>query len=450
MNRFIILILLIVTVTCSAQEVLTLEQCREMALKQNKKVAAGNKQTAYAHYLVKSIRGNFFPNFTANSMGFYSNTDGGIKIAGGNLPVFVQNTNGQTLPNGSFAYFPGTTIEYNVGFAYSAGISLEQPLYMGGKIRAAYRMALLGEEMASLNKKLTQTDVLQQTDEAYANMVKATALKRVALMYHKLLKELMRNVENAKSQGLSLQNDVLKVQVRLNESELSLHRAENALHLASMNLCHYIGLPMITPIIVTETLPMVPDVSTLCTDISNRPEYTILKKQTEMAKQQVNMTRSEMLPQIGIGGTFSYLNGLKINNEKLFDKATVSLLLNVSVPLYHFGERMNKVKAAKAKLEQTRLEQENLNEQMQLQLMQSVNNFNEARMEVELTERSLSQAEENMRISKNQYDVGMETISDYLEAQLLWQKAYQQHIEAAFNLYLSYVAYCKAAGTLHL
>ena len=169
-----------------------------------------------------------------------------------------------------------------------------------------------------------------------------------------------------------------------------------------------------------------------------------------MAKQQVNMTRSEMLPQIGIGGTFSYLNGLKINNEKLFDKATVSLLLNVSVPLYHFGERMNKVKAAKAKLEQTRLEQENLNEQMQLQLMQSVNNFNEARMEVELTERSLSQAEENMRISKNQYDVGMETISDYLEAQLLWQKAYQQHVEAAFNLYLSYIAYCKATGTLHL
>lgn len=450
MNRFITLILLVVTMTCSAQEVLTLEQCREMALKQNKKVAAGNKQTAYAHYLVKSIRGNFFPDFTANSMGLYSNANGAIKIAGGNLPVFVPNANGQTLPNGSFAYFPGTTIDYNVGFAYSAGISLEQPLYMGGKIRAAYRMALLGKEIALQNERLTQIDVLQQTDEAYANVVKATALKRVAQMYHKLLKELMRNVEHAKNQGLSLQNDLLKVQVRLNESELSLHRTDNALCLASMNLCHYIGLPMITSISVTETLPTVPDISILSTDVSNRPEYNILNKQTEMAKQQVCMTRSELLPQIEIGGIFSYLNGLKINNEKLFDKATVSLLLNVSVPLYHFGERMNKVKAAKAKLEQTRLEQENLNEQMQLQLMQSVNNLNEARMEVELTERSLAQAEENMRISKNQYSVGMETITDCLEAQLLWQKAYQQHIEAAFNLYLSYIAYCKATGTLHL
>ena len=96
------------------------------------------------------------------------------------------------------------------------------------------------------------------------------------------------------------------------------------------------------------------------------------------------------------------------------------MLLNVSVPLFHFGANSNKVRAAKAKLEQARLEQENMNEQMLLELAQSVNNLDEARLESTIAERSLQQAEENMRVSRSQYDVGLETLSDHLEAQALW------------------------------
>ena len=53
--------------------------------------------------------------------------------------------------------------------------------------------------------------------------------------------------------------------------------------------------------------------------------------------------------------------------------------MNVSVPLFHFGERINKVHAAKAKLEQTRLEQADMNEKMLLELTLAANNLDEAR-----------------------------------------------------------------------
>ena len=62
----------------------------------------------------------------------------------------------------------------------------------------------------------------------------------------------------------------------------------------------------------------------------------------------------------------------------LMDKGSFSVLLNVSIPLFHFGERSNKVRAAKAKLMQSRLEQENMNEQMMLELTQAANNLDEA------------------------------------------------------------------------
>lgn len=450
MKKNLLLLTLFLPLCLPAQEVLTLEQCRQMALSYNKEISAAAKQALAARYTVRSYRGNFFPNLTATGTGLYSNADGSLGIEGGNLPVLLPDAaTGQMLPTGSFAYFPGINLDYKVGTVYTGGIQLEQPLYMGGKIRAAYRMSLLGQEMARMNETLTATEVILKTEQAYALVVKAKEMKAVADSYHELLAELMKNVESAQRHGLKAKNDVLKVQVKLNESELSIRKAENALRLATMNLCHCIGKPLTADIRVEGTLPEVTAMTEMqANDISSRPEYGILESQTEIARQQVRLTRSELLPQVGVRGTYSYLHGLELNNQTLFDKGFFSVMLNVSIPLYHFGERSNKLRAARTKLEQVRLEQENLNEQMLLELTQAANNLDEAQLECQLAERSLQQAEENMRVSRNQYDVGLESLSDHLEAQALWQQAYETKVDAAFQLYLNHLAYRKAAGKL--
>ncbi len=433
-----------------AQEALSLKQCRDLALQNNKEMAAAVKQTESARYTAKSYWGNFFPNFTASGTGLYTDINGRYSIPGGNLPTFqLDATSGQPLPTGGFAYFPGIDLNLNVDWAFMAGIHVEQPIYMGGKIRAAYKMAKLGQQMAQMNETLTATEVILKTDQAYVLVIKAKEMKVVADKYHAVLSELKKNVDSAYKHGLKPQNDVLKVQVKLNESELNIRKAENALRLAQMNLCHLIGRPLTEHIEVSTDFPTVEaDMQMQVLDITARPEYGILEKQVGIAQQQVKLSRSELLPQVGIRGSYSYLNGVELNNEKLFDDGTYSVLLNVSVPLFHFGERANKVRAAKAKLAQTRLEQQNLNEQMLLELTRAANNLDEARLESELSDHSLAQAEENMRISKGQFDVGLETLSDHLEAQALWQQAYERKVDAHFQLYLSYVEYLKASGTL--
>ena len=267
--------------------------------------------------------------------------------------------------------------------------------------------------------------------------------------YNAVLRELLSNVESAYKHGLKPQNDVLKVQVKLNESELSIRKAENALRLATMNLCHLIGKPLVSDIRISGNYPAVEKgMDVQVSDISARPEYAILDKQVEIAGQQVRLNRSELLPKVGIMGSYDYVHGFELNDQMLMDKGSFSVLLNVSIPLFHFGERRNKVRAAKAKLMQSRLEQENMNEQMMLELTQAANNLDEARLESELSDRSLLQAEENMKVSKSQYEVGLETLSDYLEAQALWQQAYETQVDAHFQLYLNYVEYLKAAGAL--
>ena len=189
-----------------AQETLSLKECREMALKYNKEMAASVKQTESAHYTAKSYKGNFFPNLTASGTGLYSNADGSYGIAGGNLPVFLPDATGQFNPGqpSGFAYFPGINLDYKIGWVYMGGIQLEQPLYMGGKIRAAYKMSLLGKEMAQMNETLTATEVILKTDQAYALVVKAKEMKTVADTYHAVLAELQKNVESAYKHGLKL------------------------------------------------------------------------------------------------------------------------------------------------------------------------------------------------------------------------------------------------------
>ena len=448
-KKFTLILLLFCATTLHAQELLTLDQCRQLALDNNKRMVAASKQTQAAHYTVKSYKGNFFPNFIASGTGLYSTADGTFNIPGGNLPTFLPDANGQPTPNGGFAYFPGIDLNYKVRTVWMGGIQVEQPIFMGGKILAAYRMATLGKQIAQLNENLTATEVILETDQAYALMVKAQEMNKVAESYHAVLQELMKNVQSAYKHGLKSKNDVLKVQVKLNESELSIRKAENALRLANMNLCHLIGKPLTETLQISDDFPVIEQAfETQINDITARPEYSLLNKQVDMAKQQVKLSRSELLPQVGIRGSYDYIHGLKVNEQTLFDKGNFSVMLNVTIPLFHFGERINKMRASKAQLEQVRMEQADLNEKMHLELTQAANNLDEAKLQTALADRSLEQADENRRISKGEYEAGLEPLSDHLEAQALWQQAYETKVDAHFQLYLSYVKYLKAAGIL--
>ena len=448
-KTFILITLILCAFTMNAQETLTLSKCRAMALENNKQMTAAIKQTQAARYTEKSYWANFFPNFTASGSGLHSTMNGSFNIPGGNLPTFIPDATGQFLPNNGFAYFPGIDLNYKVRTIYMGGLQVEQPIFMGGKIKATYKMATLGKQMAQLNENLTSTDIILETDQAYALMIKAQEMNKVAESYHAVLQELMKNVQSAYKHGLKSKNDVLKVQVKLNESELSIRKAQNALRLANMNLCHLIGKPLNETLHISDDFPIIEQQSeTQINDITARPEYNILDKQVDLAKQQVKLTRSELMPQIGIRGSYDYIHGLKVNEQTMFDKGNFSVLLNVSIPIFHFGERINKVRAAKMKLEQTRLEQADLNEKMLLELTQSANNLDEAKLEAELADQSLLQADENRRISKGEYEAGLESLADHLEAQALWQQAYENKVDAHFQLYLNYVKYLKASGQL--
>ena len=437
-----VLLSFLAVASATGQSRLSLEECIELAKENNSSLAAVKSSVEAALYDFKSVRGNFYPQFSLSGMGLYSTSKGSIAIPGGNLPVM-----GATgAPTGSFAYFPGIELDYNVDWLFGAAVSLRQPLYMGGKVRSGYRMAKYASEIAGQSIRVEEAEIVVKTSRAYMDLVKANELKKVAEKYNALVTNLLKEVQSGYKNGILSKNDLLKVEVRLNESLLAVRRAENGIRLASMNLCHLTGRRLGERIEVSEEIPPFPEEIAADADISARPEFMMLEKKSEIARQQVKMARSESLPQLALLGSYGYMHGFKLNDKNFFGDWGFTAGIGLSIPIFHFGTKANKVKAARARYEQTLSQERESNELMELEITLAANNLDEALLERELAEISLRTATESLRMSESQYRAGAERLSDLLEAQLMWQQAEQRQIEARINGYVRWVEYLKATG----
>lgn len=461
MKRIIAISAIMLSLSATGQEILTLQQCRDMAIQNNKEIKAAHQQTESAQYSAKSYKGLYYPNIKLNATGLYSTAKGSFDFDLSDMGGTIGTTAGQLigtlhpeaiamlLPMLGNITLPPVSIDYKVGPIAMAGISLEQPIYMGGKIKAANEMAKAGVIMAQTNDTLVKKNVIVDVDKAYALVVKANEMLKVAQSYNQVLKELMGNVQSAYKNGMKPKNDVMKVSVKLNESELNILKAENGRRLATMNLCHVIGLPLNSSVNVSSEFPSSDDMTVRNTsDITMRPEYTILDQQVKLAEKQVTVDKSSSRPEVGLVAMGNYIHGGEVCGQTLMDDFNGTFIVNVTIPLFHFGNNSNKSRASQAKLEMARYERENKNELMQLQLTQTANNLDEAKLEAKIADKNLEQAAENMRLSQKNYEAELEPLSDYLEAQTLWQQAYEQQVDAHFKLYLNYVEYKRAAGTL--
>ena len=469
MKGYIMMAAGMLSLAASAQTI-TLEECRQRALDHNKSLSAAKVQYSKSVYDMKSYRANYFPQISLLALDYYSWADGDFTLQGGKLPIYKYvESLGSYVPSVSvaedgsyrldeYADFPSQKIGWKVKNIFMGGVSLLEPLYAGGKITAAHRMSQIGEDVAASNVRLTESEVVVNTEEAYFLAVEAKEMGQVARSYKAALDEVRKNVEAAFRHGMSTRNDMMKVQVKLNEAELSVQKADNASRLARMNLCHLTGMPLDS---MVEVVVPGMDAEALLNDcdsyvlglgdresmgVEARPEYQMVSQKSELARLQVKMAKSDMLPTVSLNAAYIYMNGGELGGEKLTDKGSASVGLVVNMPLDFFGAKSNKVRSAKAAYQMAQLEQQDICEKMTLEQRQCWNAYDEAKTELRLCASAFSQAEENVRLSRQQYEVGFETLSDHLEAQALRQQCGADLAKARCQLLLQRSKLAKALG----
>lgn len=479
---FLLTILLHLTFIVKAQTSLSLDSCRALALANNKDLLISHEKINAAHYQRKAAFTNYLPNFSATGAymrnqkefsllnndqkaalsGLGSNLAGPIgQAAAGIIATYpelaplISSLSG-SLPAaldqaGNSLVDALRTDTRNV---YAGAITLTQPLYMGGKIRAYNKITKYAEELARQQHNGGMQEVIMSTDQAYWQVISLVNKKKLAEGYLKLLQQLDSDVEKMIAEGVATKADGLSVRVKVNEAEMTLTKVEDGLSLARMLLCQLCGLDLSSPITLAdenmENIPLIPTDthSDLSTAYENRPEIRSLELATQIYKQKVNVTRAEHLPSIALMGNYMVTNPSAFNSFENKFKGMWNVGVMVQLPIWHWGEGIYKTKAAKAEARIAQYQLQDAREKIELQVNQAAFKVNEAGKKLVMASQNMEKAEENLRYATLGFREGVIATSNVLEAQTAWLSAQSEKIDAQIDVKLTEIYLKKSLGTL--
>jgi outer membrane protein TolC len=327
---------------------------------------------------------------------------------------------------------------------------MEQPIYTGGKINAGNKMANIGIEMAGENLTLQQMNTLEEADKAYWTYVSVSEEYKLAQQTVNMLDEIVQKARNAHEVGMAHRNDLLKAQVEYNNARLNLQKAQNGLELSRMNLCRVTGLPFHTGIIALDTIMQLNTLMVIAIEnsaIEQRPEYKMLLKNIELQEQHIRLTKADFLPVAGIQAGYNHIGGIEFSGTD-FSNTSLNVLASVKIPLFHWGEGMKKINAAKIDKQISQLEMEKNQQLLLLEMEQARLNLQLAGERIRMNENALDQAEENLRVARDNYELGMETVIGYLTAQTQWQHARSEVINSKTDFKIKETVWLKVTGRL--
>ncbi|WP_285828155.1 TolC family protein, partial [Bacteroides acidifaciens] len=456
-----------------------------LALANNKDLLISNEKINAAHYQRKAAFTNYLPNFSATGTYMRNqkefsllNTDQKAALSGlgTNLAGPIQQVAAQlaaahpeliplisSLSGQLSAALPALdqvgnslvdALRTDTRNVYAGAITLTQPLYMGGKIRAYNKITQYAEELARQQHQGGMQEVIMSTDQAYWQVVSLTNKKKLAEGYLKLLQQLDSDVEKMIAEGVATKADGLSVRVKVNEAEMTLTKVEDGLSLARMLLCQLCGLDLSSPIsLADENMEDIPLLASdtgfdISTAYENRPEIRSLELATQIYKQKINVTRAEHLPSIALIGNYMVTNPSVFNSFENKFKGMWNVGVMVQIPIWHWGEGVYKTRAAKAEARIAQYQLQDAREKIELQVNQAAFKVNEAGKKLVMSTKNMEKAKENLRYATLGFKEGVIATSNVLEAQTAWLSAHSEKIDAQIDVKLTEIYLKKSLGTL--
>jgi outer membrane protein TolC len=217
-----------------------------------------------------------------------------------------------------------------------------------------------------------------------------------------------------------------------------------------MNLCYTIGINMFSELYHTDTLTTATPTFLLhpIPDISVRSEYSLINKQLELEQQKIKLARADYLPQLGIMAGYNYINGVLLNDEKLFNNGSWMAMFQLNIPLFNGFKGLNKIKSAKTDYKIVQLENEQKFELLKLEMQKAYNAVDEAYFKIQVVENHYEQAKDNFRIVSDRYELGFDSLLTLLEAQTLLLDAESRIIDAKVDYKTAETEYLRTTNQL--
>lgn len=460
-----------------AQRLLTVDSCRNLAISNNKSIRIANAGIDAASLMHKSAKAAYLPGIDFSMSYFYNQHKISLLGEDAKLPTMsfdpatksyqynllrnpetgepmVDPTTGNPIPS-EVAVIPKEAMTYDIHNVAAGAVTLTQPIFMGGAIRAMNGITKYAELLARSSRNAAVQEVVFAVDEAYWQVVSLKSKQLLADSYVALTDSFLYNVEAMYEQGVATRSDILTVQVKANEAQIARTKVANGLSLSRMALAQLCGLPIheqfeLSDESIGDTLPSHTEALRADMDkvYASRQDLASLRHGISIFEHKEKLALAEMLPKLAIVGAYSFSNPNTISGFQKRFGGGFSVGATLTVPIWHWGGDYNRYKAAKVETNMQRLLLEDAQEKVDLQVSQARYKYDEAFKTLNMTVTNCKKADENLRQAQLAFKEGQLTTDDVIAAHTAWLQAHSENIDALIGVRLCSVYLSKVLGTM--
>lgn len=456
-----------------------------LAIQHNRKLLVAKEQLEAAQYERKAAKTNFLPKLSATGTYMYNQKtvsllskqqQHDLNHMGDRLLSVVENSFGQlgddhpvltqligplaaidiATPLNELGHALTEALQTDTRHIWAGGVSLTQPLYMGGKIRAYYRLTQQAEALAHSQWETEHQAVIDEVERTYWLVVSLSARKELATEYLHLVQTLEEDVSKMHTTGVATLADELTVKVKMGEAEMAMTEVSNGLNLSRMLLCQLCGLEPDTTLHLADegrdsiappplTIPSQGDIDFALT---HRPELKSLEAVVQMNRQNERITRAGYLPTLALTGNYLVSNPSVLNGFERKFRGTWNVGILLNIPLFQWGEGVYKTRESHTQTLSAEWQLIEAREEITLQVHQCKYRLKEAHKQLALTESNRKKAEENLRYARLGFHEGVTSTTQVMEAQTAWLSAHVACIDAQIGIRLAETEMRKAMGEL--
>ena len=427
-----------------AQESYSLEQILDSARHNNITLRNAQRSVDAAEQQRKEAFTKYFPNVSGT--GFWFQANKGMAKMDINMSDYISPELGmalaQSMPPEVVAALGQPMSMEMMKKGVMGSVVAMQPVFAGGQIINGNKLAKVGEDVSRLQLQLSENEVEKTAEQYYWQIVSLEEKLNTVNAVETLLKDINKDVSVAVEAGVTMRNDLLQVELRQNDVESQKLTLLNNISILRMLLAQFCGLQS-----SDFTLSYNPEVKSPMMEkqdhqqaLLNTPEYQLLNKQVEATSLQHKMAVGSYLPTVAVGG------GLVYHNMMESGRSFGMLMATVSIPISDWWGGSHAIKRKKIERQKAIDQLADNSELLKINMQSSWNNLQEAYQQLTIAERSIEQATENLRLNRDYYQAGISTMSDLLEAQLLYQQSLDKRTDAYTNYQNKLLAYRQAVG----
>jgi outer membrane protein TolC len=423
----------------------TLQQIKDSALQNNIAIRSAQHGIEAAQQQRKEAFTKFFPNVSGTGLWFNANKGMAQTTVTPSeaIPAELGSALAQAFPAEALAALANPISISMMKNGTLGSIMAVQPVFAGGRIVNGNKLAKVGEDVSRLQLQLSANEVEKTAEQYFWQLASLQEKMNTIQAVDTLLRDIYKDVDVAVRAGVAMRNDLLQVQLRQNDIASQKLKLQNGITIVRLLLSQYCGLRDTSFAITFQTPSSEAEmfhVSCLMFNVNGLPEYQLLQKQVEATRLQHRMAVGENLPNLAVGAGYTYHNLMENNHSFGMVFATIS------VPITDWWGGSHAIKRRKIEHQKAQEQLADNTQLLQIRMQNAWNGVEESRQQLLLAQRSIEQAEENLRLNRNYYRAGTSRMSDLLEAQLLYQQSRDKHTDAFADYQNKLLEYRQASG----